>query len=70
LLNLVNKEWGWQWWGPFPSSGQAIGYSIDQATGLLKYSVTATTQNKYANVLTRDDLRSRWQAQFGVRVRF
>lgn len=70
FLNLLNKDWGWAWWGPFPSSGQAIGYSIDQATGLLKYSVTATTQNKYANVLTRDDLRSRWQAQFGVRFRF
>jgi len=70
LLNLVNKDWGWQRWGPFPSSGQAIGYSIDQATGLLKYSVAATTQNQYANVLTRDDLRSRWQAQFGVRFRF
>ncbi|MEI6666878.1 MAG: carboxypeptidase regulatory-like domain-containing protein [Acidobacteriota bacterium] len=73
FLNLLNKKWGWQWWGPFPSSGQAIGYSIDQATGLLKYNVTtltAASSNQYGNVLSRDDLRSRWQAQFGVRFRF
>ncbi len=76
FLNLLNKKWGWQWWGPFPSSSQAIGYSIDQATGLLKYNITTITAtstnnaNQYGNVLTRDDLRSRWQAQFGVRFRF
>ena len=73
FLNLLNQNWGWAWWGPFPSSGQAIGYSIDQATGKLKYSLTNTTSsnaNQYGNVLTRDDLRSRWQVQFGARFRF
>ena len=73
FLNLLNKNWGWAWWGPFPSSGQSIGYSIDQATGLVKYNVTtlsAASSNQYGNVLTRDDLRSRWQVQFGARFRF
>ena len=70
LLNLLNKDWGWQWWGPFPSTGGAVSYSIDTATGLPRYSITPLTQSQYGGVLTRDDLRSRWQAQFGVRFRF
>jgi hypothetical protein len=70
LLNLLKKDWGWQWWGPFPSTGGAVSYSIDAATGLPRYSITPLTTSKYGGVLTRDDLRSRWQAQFGVRFRF
>jgi hypothetical protein len=70
LLNLLNKNWGWQWWGPFPSTSGPVAYSISSTTGQLSYSVAPLTTSQYGGVLTRDDLRSRWQAQFGVRFRF
>jgi len=74
VLNLLNKNWGWQWWGPFPSSGGAVSYSIPAASSPLPTynlsTVTNQNSNYWGNVLTRDDNRSRWQAQFGIRFRF
>jgi len=46
-----------------------IGGSVDAATGKYRYSLASITQpgrNRYS----RDDLRSRWQTQLGLRLRF
>ena len=71
FLNLLNKNWGWQYWAPFPGFYQAIGYSgIDAATGKEKFNLSTITASTFSGAFTRDDLRSRWQAQIGLRFRF
>lgn len=71
LMNLLNKNWGWQYWAPFPSNRGLIGYGgIDSATGKVKYNLSTITASSFTGTFIRDDLRSRWQAQFGVRFRF
>jgi hypothetical protein len=73
LLNLLNKEWGWQYFPLFPSSSAngLIGYGgIDAATGKERLNLSAIASPTFQGTFQRDDLRSRWQAQWGVRVRF
>jgi hypothetical protein len=70
FLNLINREWGWQYFGSFPSTN-VIGYSgIDAATGKMKYSLSTITSSTFQGPFTRDNLRSRAQAQFGARFVF
>jgi hypothetical protein len=55
-----------------------LGYGgIDSATGKMRYNVQNLTNLQTAgrevspnSLFTRDDLRSRWQAQLGLRLRF
>jgi len=71
FLNLLNKEWGWQYWADFPGLAKTIGYSgIDAATGKMKYNLSTITASTFQGTFVRDDLKSRWQAQLGVRFRF
>jgi hypothetical protein len=70
VLNLLNPRWGWVSYpsGPLPAP---IGYGgIDRATGKPIYSLSTITSSTFAGTFTRDDLRSRWRAQWGLRLRF
>jgi hypothetical protein len=72
LLNLFNSDWGWQFFPLFPSSSAngLIGYSLDAATGKPRLNLATITSPTFAGAFQRDDLRSRWQAQWGLRVSF
>src|SRR5262249_50455179 len=73
LLNLMNKNWGWQYFPLFPSSSGngLLGYGgIDAATGKEILNLTTITAPSFQGTFQRDDLRSRWQAQWGARIRF
>ncbi len=70
FLNFLNKSWGWQYFGSFPGNTQ-IGYGgIDSATGKMRYNLNTIASPNYQGIFTRDDLRSRAQAQIGFRYRF
>jgi hypothetical protein len=69
LLNLFNKDWGWQYFPPFPSGGTLIGFGTP-ANGKLTYNLSTITSPNFQGTFDRSDLRSRWQAQFGARIRF
>jgi hypothetical protein len=71
LLNLFNKEWGWLETAGFPGFASLVRYNgLDTATGRMKYDISTITSSTFAGTFYRDDLRSRWQAQFGARFRF
>jgi hypothetical protein len=71
FLNFLNKAWGWQYTAGFPGFGSLIRYGgIDAATGKMKYDISTITASSFQGTFYRDDLRSRWQAQFGARFRF
>jgi Carboxypeptidase regulatory-like domain len=69
LLNLLNKDWGWQYWPPFPSGRTLIGFG-GVSNGKYTYNLNTLTASTFTGVFDRSDLRSRWQAQLGARVRF
>jgi hypothetical protein len=68
LLNLFNKNWGWSLY-PNLSSPIPIGYS-GLTGGKETYNLSTINGPNFLGTFTRDDLRSRWQAQFGARFRF
>jgi hypothetical protein len=73
LLNLLNKDWGWQYFPLFPSSSAngLLGYGgVDLATGKEILNLSTIASRTFQGTFQRDDLRSRWQAQWGLRVRF
>jgi hypothetical protein len=73
LMNLLNSDWGWQYYPYFPSSSAngLLGYGgIDPATGKERINLATITNPNFLGTFTRDDSRSRWQAQWGARVRF
>jgi hypothetical protein len=70
LLNRFNKNWGWAWFPNFYSP-QTLGYGgIDAATGKEIINASTIASPSFLGTSTRDDLRSRWQAQWGVRYSF
>jgi hypothetical protein len=69
FLNLLNKDWGWQYYPRFPSATDVIGFGTP-ANGKLTYNLNTVTSQTFQGEFDRSDLRSRWQTQFGVRVRF
>ena len=74
LGNLLNPNWGWQYYPKFPSVNDLLGVTV--VGGKYTYNLTpltlATSSRvlNYGGVFDRSDLRSRWQAQFGARVKF
>ena len=72
LLNLFNKDWGWQYFPKFPASGGGlITYNgIDAATGKEILNISTIASPTFQGTFDRDELRSRWQAQWGARFRF
>jgi hypothetical protein len=70
VLNLLNKRWGAVFY-PSVNGPMTIRVDgIDKATGREMLNLSTITSATFAGTLNRDDLRSRWQAQWGVRVRF
>jgi hypothetical protein len=70
FLNMLNKDWGWHYFPNF-NSPQTLGYGgIDAATGKEIINASAITNPNFLGTFTRDDLRSRWQAQWEARIRF
>ena len=56
---------------PNLNSPITIGYGgINAATGKETFNLSTITSPTFQGTFNRDDLRSRWQAQFWARVRF
>jgi hypothetical protein len=70
FLNMLNKDWGWQYWADFPGLAKTIGYSLDKTTGKMVYNLSTINAATFQGTFTRDDLKSRWAAQLGARFRF
>ena len=68
MINLFSSDNGLIDFASFNGLGVANG-AVDPATGKWIYTLNAITQPDQARY-TRDDLRSRWQAQLGFRFRF
>ncbi len=69
FLNLLNRDWGWKYFGSFPSTN-VFGYGGLDSTGKMKYNLSTINSSTFQGVFTRYDLQSRAQAQFGVRFVF
>jgi hypothetical protein len=77
FLNLLNSDNGWVWYPNFGGPtiiGATVGadgkytYNLNTIAGANFLGQTQTTG--VPGTFTRDDLRSRWQMQWGARVRF
>jgi len=68
LLNLFNKDWGWNMY-PNLSSPIPIGYG-GLVGGKETFNLSTINSPTFLGTFARDDLRSRWQMQFGARFRF
>lgn len=77
LLNLLNHEWGWVYYPNF--GGPTIIGATVGADGKYTYNLSTIAGTNFLaqntlwgvpGTFTRDDLRSRWQAQWGLRLRF
>ena len=77
LLNLLNSQKGWVWYPNFGGPtiiGATVGadgkytYNLNTITGA-NFLAQGTTWG-VPGTFTRDDLRSRWQMQWGLRFRF
>jgi len=70
VLNLLNKNWGEVLY-PNVNGPMTIGWvGFDKTSGREILNLSTITAATFAGTLNRDDLRSRWQAQWGVRVGF
>jgi hypothetical protein len=69
LLNLLNSDWGRFEFTANQNIAPIQYAGIDAATGKPIYNI-ATLASPTFSKFTLDDLRSRWQAQFGARFRF
>ncbi len=70
LLNLFDSSRGWVYYPNFQGPTLLQYRGIDAATGKEIISLATITGTTFTGTFTRDDLRSRWQAQWGLRVRF
>jgi len=69
LINLFDSSKGWSVFPNFNSPLPVRFRGFDAATKRPIYDLSPINAATY-NTFTRDDLRSRWQAQWGLRVRF
>ena len=69
LLNLFNSERGQIEYALFNGLIPVRFNGVDTATGKMIYSLNSVTRPGSAR-FQRDDLRSRWQGQLGLRLRF
>jgi hypothetical protein len=67
LLNLFDKSWGQVEFAAF--NDLLVTNATVDAAGRYSYSINALARPGGVRY-TRDDLRSRWQAQWGLRLRF
>ncbi len=68
LLNLFDSSNGWSLYPNF-NGPTVVNGGYDAATGKLTYNLSPLNAPTFATY-GRDNLRSRWQAQWGVRFRF
>ena len=66
LINLLDSSKGQVLFAPF---GDLLGVAVTETGGRYNYTLNSVARPG-ATRLSRDDLRSRWQAQLGVRLRF
>lgn len=69
VLNLLNRDWGRYQFLDFQTLNAVAYRGVDAATGKAIYDI-ATIASPTFRKFTIDNLRSRWQGQFGLRVRF
>ncbi len=69
ILNLLDSSWGTFQFTPNQDIAPIQYGGLDKATGKPIYNI-ATLASPTFSKFTIDDLRSRWQAQLGFRVRF
>jgi hypothetical protein len=70
LLNLINKDWGWSFY-PTLNSPIPIGYAgLNPTTGKETLNLSTIASPTFQGTFNRDDLRSRWQMQWGLRFRW
>ena len=70
VLNALNKKWGWVMFPNFYDAQPMAYGGIDAATGKEIINIATLASQNFLGTFTRDDLRSRWQAQWGARIRF
>ncbi len=70
FLNLLDSNWGWHYFPNFNSPTTLRYGGIDAATGKEIINVSTIADPNFLGTFTRDDLRSRWQAQWEARIRF
>jgi hypothetical protein len=70
FLNMLNKNWGKVQYVAFNQNTDVRYGGIDAATGKMIYDIASITASTYPGRFLIDDVRSRWQAQFGARFRF
>jgi len=70
FLNMLNKDWGKVEFTSFNQNTDIRFDGIDAATGRMIYNIASITSPTYQGRFLVDDVRSRWQAQFGGGVRF
>lgn len=68
VLNLLNKDWGVIDFATFNDLNPFPAPTVD-AQGRMVYNLATINGASYVK-FDRDDLRSRWQGQIGLRVRF
>jgi hypothetical protein len=69
FLNLLNSDWGRYEFLDFQTLNALAYRGIDAATGKAIYDIATITSPTFRK-FTIDNLRSRWQGQLGLRVRF
>lgn len=70
FLNMLNKDWGKVQYTANNQNTDIRYDGIDAATGKMIYNISSITSSSYQGRFLVDDVRSRWQAQFGARFRF
>ena len=70
FLNMLNKDWGKVQYVSFNQNTDIRYGGIDVATGKMVYDIATISSPTYPGRFLVDDVRSRWQAQFGARFRF
>jgi hypothetical protein len=70
LLNRFKNTWGWVYYPNF-NSPTTLGWGgIDAATGKEIINASTIANPNFLGTSSRDDLRSRWTAQWGLRYSF
>jgi hypothetical protein len=70
FLNIFNNEWGRVRFASNNANTDVRYDGIDAATGKMIYNISRFTASSYQGRFLTDDVRSRWQAQFGLRLKF
>jgi hypothetical protein len=70
LLNRFKNTWGWVYYPNF-NSPTTLGWGgIDATTGKEIINASTIANPNFLGTSSRDDLRSRWTAQWGLRYSF